>query len=171
MTDKEKLNYMRIASAIIGYDLKEKDLDTVLSIHDLILRKKGEAHLKDIVKIEHNIEKKYSQPKPIILEQHIKFEVYPKDLEKYTWNYAKIACDELGDGWRLPTREELHLIWLNKESIGGFVATFYWSSSESSFNNAWNQNFYNGDQNYYNKGNTWYVRAVRDVKYTDESTT
>ena len=57
MTDKEKLNYMRIASAIIGYDLKEKDLDTVLSIHDLILRKEGKAGLKDIVKIEHEMKR------------------------------------------------------------------------------------------------------------------
>ena len=161
MTDKEKFNYMRIASAIIGYDLKEKDLDTVLSIHDLILKKEGKAGLKDIVKIEHEIEKKYSQPKPIILEQTLKFEVYPEDLGKYTWNYAKIVCGELGDGWRLPTREELHLMYLNKNKIGGFAAAFYWSSSVYSNNLAWNQAFSDGNQFSYFKSTTNYVCAVR----------
>jgi hypothetical protein len=171
MTDKEKLNYMRIASAIIGYDLKEKDLDTVLSIHDLILRKEGEADLEDVVKIEHDIEKKYSQPNPIILEQHLKFEVYPKALGGHNWENAKKVCEDLDDGWRLPTREELHLMWLNRESIGGFAAAYYWSSSEDSLDFAWNQNFFNGAQNYYGKLSTGYVRAVRDVKSTDESIT
>ena len=164
MTDKEKFNYMRIASAIIGYDLKEKDLDTVLSIHDLILKKEGEAGLKDIVKIEHEIEKKYSQPKPIILEQHLKFEVYPEDLGEHKWKDAKKVCEDLGDGWRLPTREELHLMWLNKDNIGGFAAASYWSSSEYNFYFAWGQGFASGLQNTGNKLNTTYVRAVRDVK-------
>ena len=163
MTDKEKLNYMRIASAIIGYDLKEKDLDTVLSIHDLILKKEGEADLEDVVKIEHEIEKKYSQPKPIILEQHLNFEVYPEDLGQYSWETAKKVCEDLGDGWRLPTREELHLMWVNKDSIGGFAAAYYWSSSESNNNYAWGQYFNFGYQNYYGKLATYYVRAVRSI--------
>ena len=159
MTDKEKLNYMRIASAIVGYDIKEKDLDTVLSIHDLVL------------KIEHDIEKKYSQPKPIILEQHLKFEVYPEDLGKHNWKDAKKACENLGDGWRLPTREELHLMWINRESIGSFAAFYYWSSSEGSYSNAWGQLFNDGDHYLSYKNYAYYVRAVRAVKSTDESTT
>ena len=164
MTDKEKLNYMRIASAIIGYDLKEKDLDTVLSIHDLILKKEGEAGLKDIVKIECDIEKKYSQPKPIILEQTLKFEMYPQDLGKHSWGDAKKVCEDLGDGWKLPTKEELHVMWLNRASIGGFADAYYWSSSEYLSNYAWGQDFYNGYQNFNYKNNTYYVRPVRDVK-------
>ena len=163
MTDKEKLNYMRIASAIIGYDLKEKDLDTVLSIHDLILRKKGEADLKDVVKIEYDIEKKYSQPKPIILEQHLKFEVYPEDLGEHNWEDAKKVCEDLGDGWRLPTREELHVMWLHRETIGGFAAAYYWSSSEGLNGYAWGQSFVSGSQLNYRKYNTYYVRAVRSI--------
>lgn len=164
MTDKEKLNYMRIASAIIGYDLKEKDLDTVLSIHDLILKKEGEADLEDVVKIEHDIEKKYSQPNPIILEQHLKFEVYPKDLDEHNWQDAKKVCENLGDGWRLPTREELHLMYLNKNEIGGFAAAFYWSSSEYYNDAAWSQGFGSGIQSSNSKDTTSYVRAVRDIK-------
>ena len=101
---------------------------------------------------------------PIILEQNLKFEVYHKDLGEHTWKDAKKVCEELGDGWRLPTREELHFIWLNKNFIGGFAAAYYWSSSESSNLYAWYQSFINGDQSYNFKDNTYYVRAVRDIK-------
>lgn len=102
---------------------------------------------------------------PIILEQHLKFEVYPKDLGEHNWEDAKRVCEELGDGWRLPTREELHLIWLNKDEIGEFAAAYYWSSSESNNFNAWNQYFSNGNQNSNSKNYPGFgVRAVRALK-------
>lgn len=37
----------------------------------------------------------------------------------------------------------------------------YWSSTENSSNNAWNQQFSDGNQNNNNKDNTRHVRAVR----------
>lgn len=98
---------------------------------------------------------------PIILEQHLKFEVYPEDLGEHNWKDAKKVCEDLGDGWRLPTREELHLMWVNKDSIGSFAAAYYWSSSESSYNYAWNQYFVSGSQSTSYKYLTTYVRAVR----------
>lgn len=101
---------------------------------------------------------------PIIIEQHLKFEVYPEDLGKHTWKDAKKVCKKLGDGWRLPTREELHLMWLNRDTIGGFAAAFYWSSSEYNKYNAWNQAFNNRNQYASGKVFTNYVRAVRDIK-------
>lgn len=101
---------------------------------------------------------------PIILEQHLKFEVYPKDLGEHTWKDAKKVCEDLGDGWRLPTREELHFIWLNRDTIGGFAVAYYWSSSESNTNYTWTQHFGNGYQYYGYKAGTAYVRAVRDIK-------
>lgn len=97
-----------------------------------------------------------------VLEQHLKFEVYPVDLGRFTWNDAKEACAALGEGWRLPTREELHLMWLNKDD--SFAASNYWSSSEPSNNHAWYQFFNNGFQDNFLKNLTLYVRAVRDVK-------
>lgn len=113
--------------------------------------------------VEYNLTPIEKQPKPIILEQTLKFEVYPEDLGKYTWNYAKIVCAELGDGWRLPTREELSLMYLNKNEIGGFAAAYYWSSSEGSNTTAWDQLFSNGLQDYNSEDSTNYVRAVRDL--------
>lgn len=111
--------------------------------------------------VEYNLTPIEKQSKPIILEQHLKFEVYPKDLGKHSWEDAKKVCEELGDGWRLPTREELHLMWLHRESIGGFAAAYYWSSSEYNVGYAWFQTFYYGYQDGDNKASTYYVRAVR----------
>jgi len=113
--------------------------------------------------VEYNLTPIEKQSNQIILEQHLKFEVYPKDLGGHSWENAKKVCENLGDGWRLPTREELHLIWLNKESIGGFVAAYYWSSSEDGNDYAWYQYFYNGYQVSNDKNLALYLRAVRDV--------
>ena len=46
-------------------------------------------------------------------------------------------------------------------NVGGFANYGYWSSSEFDNFNAWAQNFANGDQFNYFKGNSCYVRAVR----------
>ena len=92
------------------------------------------------------------------------FEVYPTDLKKMKWDEAKKACADLGDGWRLPTRIELIVMYQNQDELGGFANDFFWSSTE--FNNleAWYQLFLNGFQNGLSKTNTNYVRAVRDIK-------
>lgn len=111
--------------------------------------------------VEYNLTPIENQSKPIILEQHLKFEVYHEDLGEHNWEDAKKVCEDLGDGWRLPTREELHLIWLNRDIIGGFAAAYYWSSSEGTSNLAWSQNFNDGLQYNYLKYYTHYVRAVR----------
>ena len=44
-----------------------------------------------------------------------------------------------------------------------FAAHYYWSSSEYSAADAWVQYFYDGSQDYTNKSNSFYVRAVRRV--------
>jgi len=111
--------------------------------------------------VEYNLTPIEKQSTPIILEQHLKFEVYPKDLGQHNWEDAKKVCEYLGDGWRLPTREELYLMWLNRESIGDFAAAYYWSSSENYNGNAWFQAFDAGYQYSYYKYGANYVRAVR----------
>jgi hypothetical protein len=47
------------------------------------------------------------------------------------------------------------------DDLGGFVANYYWSSSELSAGSAWDQDFSGGGQTNYNKGNALYVRPVR----------
>jgi hypothetical protein len=49
--------------------------------------------------------------------------------QKMNWSDADSSCKELGEGWRLPTIEELDIIYQNKSVIGGFENQFYWSSN------------------------------------------
>ena len=88
-------------------------------------------------------------------------EVMTEDLGVWYWDNAKKACADLGDGWRLPTKDELNILYENKDKIGGFTDDYYWSSAEYDNFDAWRQDFYNGYQltSYKNGGN--YVRAVR----------
>lgn len=112
------------------------------------------------------IKKTKKKQEPIILEQTFKFEVYPEELDEHNWENAKKVCEDLGDGWRLPTREELHLMWLHRKNIGGFTDNYYWSSTEYNKynnNNAWMQYFGNGSQFYGYKNYKSSVRAVRDL--------
>ena len=89
-------------------------------------------------------------------------EVAEKDFPKLmNWEDAKEACENLGRGWRLPTKEELNTLYLNKDKIGGFGGTIYWSSTEFDFGSAWGQNFWIGGQSTNSKNYAGYVRAVR----------
>ena len=83
------------------------------------------------------------------------------NLGYMNWDDAIIACKKLGTGWRLPTKDELNMLYENKEEIGGFASNVYWSSTEREYANAWIQDFINGVQVYSNKSNYDYVRAVR----------
>jgi formylglycine-generating enzyme required for sulfatase activity len=82
-------------------------------------------------------------------------------------NIAATICNDLVingySDWFLPSKDELNLMYQNlkKYGIGNFAGSFYWSSSEYSSNNAWNQYFDNGSQKYSNKSNGFRVRAVR----------
>jgi len=77
------------------------------------------------------------------------------------WNDAKNACRALGKGWRLPTKNELILLYKNKEKIGGSKVGIYWSSSDYSTDGAWAKAFSNGWQDFPKKTETLNVRAVR----------
>jgi hypothetical protein len=63
--------------------------------------------------------------------------------------------------WFLPSISELNEMYLNKDSIGGFANSYYWSSTEFGNYGAWGQDLYNGYQDYNDKSDTAYVRAVR----------
>ena len=102
-----------------------------------------------------------SQTPTIIKPDFEAFEVYPNDLEgRFTWDEAKEACEALGEGWRLPTKNELNEIYKNR--VGGFANYGYWSSTEYDNYGAWVQNFSNGSQySLYKFYDYFNVRAVR----------
>ena len=58
-----------------------------------------------------------------------------------TWYNAKRECRELGKGWRLPTKDELDKMYDNKDLIGNFINTNYWSSTEYNSEYTWMQVF------------------------------
>jgi len=92
------------------------------------------------------------------------FEVGDKDLGTMNWLDARKACMEIGKGWRLPTKEELNLIYFNKNKMGVFVKDNYWTDEEGySFDVAWCQNFDTGDQNSFPKINKNQTRPVRSI--------
>jgi len=91
------------------------------------------------------------------------------------WDDAMSACQNLGNGWRLPNIDELMAIYeqLHTKGKGNFrTDVWYWSSAEGIADNAWYFDFENGkaSSNYYyptygsSKYNTLQVRAVRTLR-------
>ncbi len=77
---------------------------------------------------------------------------------------AAVASAYNGGGfkdWYLPSKEELHKLYLNKAVVGGFADYDYWSSTENSALNAWVELFANGYQYLDNKMDADCVRPIR----------
>lgn len=82
-----------------------------------------------------------------------------------TWSEAQKACADLKNGWRLPTKDELILLYNNKVKIGGFEDKGFWSSLEGKddrgYDAAWGVYFLNGIGSFGYKNFESAVRAVR----------
>ncbi|MHA8083167.1 hypothetical protein ACST14_07075 [Aquirufa sp. A-Brett2-15D] len=91
------------------------------------------------------------------------------EISQYTfpnsmnWREALNACKELGDGWKLPSKEQLDILYKNKDEIGGFVNDAYWSATKTGDYEAWRQYFSDGDQVLTPNYSVGYVRAIRVV--------
>lgn len=84
------------------------------------------------------------------------------DLQgEYNWKDAVIACEQLGNGYRLPSKHELNLLYQQRNAVGGFAKVGYWSSTEYDRYFAWYQGFGSGSQDDYDKDYTMCVRAVK----------
>ena len=77
------------------------------------------------------------------------------------WEDAIDAASNYGSGWRLPTSDELQLLYEQKSNIGGFAAGNYWSSSSSENRTVVRQNFSDGVTQYQHIADELRVRAVR----------
>jgi len=84
--------------------------------------------------------------------------------------FAATVCNEYSvtvDGvtygdWYLPSKHELDLLYIERDTVGGFTTNYYWSSTEGDNIVVWVQVFGNGAQNNDGKGSTNNsVRAVR----------
>jgi hypothetical protein len=88
--------------------------------------------------------------------------------EKMTWEEAKKACESLGDGWRLPTKDELNILYLNKASFNGIVDNTYWSSTKDG-NLALVVSFIDGKSVSSGSSFGWVVRAIRTMNTGDSA--
>jgi len=52
MTQEKKINFMRIACAIAGYNFSNSQLDLLISLYELIQEKKEKANLKQIAEVQ-----------------------------------------------------------------------------------------------------------------------
>jgi hypothetical protein len=98
-----------------------------------------------------------------------RLKVADNDFEyEMTWDQAKDACKNLGDGWRLPDESELKVIFnsLHKNGLGNFDKfSDYWSHDEDGYiyDYARSISFYDGEDNSRPKENEMKVRAVRTL--------
>ena len=93
-----------------------------------------------------------------------KFIVAENDLtDVLNWEDSKKACLILGEGWRLPSKNELNLLFLNKDKIGGFVVTNYWSSTQFDGYGSCYQNFTTGFQSDTDKRSLYHVRCIKNL--------
>lgn len=94
-------------------------------------------------------------------KETLPFEIADKFTEKHLyWDKAVEYVKTLGDGWRLPTKDELDLIY---ESENDFEQDNYWSNSQWGTYDSWKQNFADGEQDYKYKTANFYVRAIKDI--------
>jgi len=96
------------------------------------------------------------------------------EIKEGTWQDALVYCHELiledKNDWRLPNRNELLSltdIKLFNPSINDIfqntISEYYWSSTTQSeiTTGAWPVNFNNGDSNWNQKSEIYYIRCVR----------
>ncbi len=103
-----------------------------------------------------------------------KWEVMKEDFGKMKWYEALKACDELNisgeENWHIPSKDEMTLLFENKDKIGGFKEDIYWTGEQVNHQNAaWIMYFKDGlISDGYNSGETsyrynYYTRAVRYI--------
>lgn len=91
----------------------------------------------------------------------MKIELYGDTIEAYmTWEEANNYCVDLGDGWRLPTKDELINMFHNDgDRFGNYGCWGNRFNSEYS----WSVGFKTGNVYLNASGNKNYLIPVRDV--------
>lgn len=79
ITQKEKINYMKIACDIAGFNVKYEDMDLFVSLYDLVVRKKGKTNLKDVCTVKAEVMERLEQEHKHMREMLAKIGAIPDD--------------------------------------------------------------------------------------------
>ena len=125
--------------------------------------------------IKYGMQKEFTTAKdfPSIQINGIEYFIYDNILDKMTWRNAMTYCENLSDGgyddWFLPDKDELNVLYIKREEIGGFTGDGYWSSTQTTnafygYLGARMQYFSSGTQwsSYFKDGEKYKVRPVRN---------
>lgn len=98
-----------------------------------------------------------------------KFEIYEDNLPGHvTFDVALDMCNNLGDGWRLPTKDELiEMFEMQKRNEITFGNYGCWGSDKDDNEMVWSLGFLTGNIYLNPTTNLNLVRPVRDVKKAD----
>ncbi len=87
-----------------------------------------EDSIKNVEKIKKIIGKPIQLDGFMVAEFDIPSDFYLES--RINFEDAKKACEKLGKGWRLPTKDDFVIIYKNRSKIGGFdMDKFYWTST------------------------------------------
>jgi hypothetical protein len=101
----------------------------------------------------------------MIINETFNFEVAEKDeSNEMTWDEAMEKFKDNPEGWRLPTRTELMLIYEHRKEIGSFEKAWYWSSITDDSIGAYIQDIDGGLQGWDFRRFINRVRCIREIR-------
>ncbi len=71
-THEQKINNMRIAAGIAGFGFSHEQLDLLVSLYDLVQKKKGQTDVDSIVSVEFAVKKRTEEKRKKKLIEKIK---------------------------------------------------------------------------------------------------
>lgn len=74
MSQAEKADYLRIAAALCGYELKPVMADMLFSLSELILKKKGGTDMKQILSLQSGVLERHPPEKPKPASQYTTYD-------------------------------------------------------------------------------------------------
>lgn len=102
----------------------------------------------------------------LALKNGKKIQINQNDFtDQLNWSTAKLKCEEIGEGWRLPTISELREIYGNKEqyNFANYGYWAYWSIEEIDEEKSIAFSGVEGNVITELKEAEFYVRAVKNI--------
>ena len=109
---------------------------------------------------------KFKDMHELALKNGIKIQITQNDFtDQLNWSTAKLKCEEVGEGWRLPSISELEEIFENKEqyNFANYGYWTYWSIEELNEEESLSFSGVEGNITTHLKTTNNYVRAVKNI--------